>query len=115
VTKYDHFEMMLFALEERTLTVTLNRPENLNAFTMKMEVEITQFLADGAVDRGFDIVILSPGSQCGRYDTGKAAGVLNPRFSKTIIAKLNGHATASAPRLPCSAMWSLLRITHVRR
>jgi 1,4-dihydroxy-2-naphthoyl-CoA synthase len=45
---------MLFALEERILAVTLNRPENLNAFTKKMKVEITQFLADKAVDGDVD-------------------------------------------------------------
>lgn len=112
MTRYDHYKTILFSLQERVLTVTLNRPEKLNIFTEEMEYELTQFLVDGALDKDFDIVILtgagrafSAGGDVENWmtknveDPGRVSTDLSKRvvfslldFPKPIIAKVNGHA-----------------------
>jgi len=112
MTQYDHYKTMLFSLRERVLTVTLNRPEKLNIFTEEMEQELTQFLIDGALDKDFDIAILtgagrafSAGGDVENWmvknveDPGRVSTDLSKRvvfslldFPKPIIAKVNGHA-----------------------
>jgi enoyl-CoA hydratase len=109
---YEHYQTMTFSLRERILTVTLNRPEKLNVFTEEMERELSQFLVDGALDRDFDVVILTGAGRAfsaggdvegwmqknvadpGRVDTVLAKRVVFAMldFPKPIIAKLNGHA-----------------------
>lgn len=112
MTRYEHYRTMTFSLKERILTVTLNRPEKLNIFTEEMEREVGQFLIDGALDKDFDIVILtgagrafSAGGDVENWmtknveDPSRVNTVLMKRvvfamldFPKPIIAKLNGHA-----------------------
>ena len=112
MTKYDHYQRLLFSLKDRILTVTLNRPEKLNIFDEEMEREVTQFLVDGALDKDFDIVILtgagrafSAGGDVENWmlknveDPSRVDTVLSKRvvfamleFPKPIIAKLPGHA-----------------------
>ena len=112
MTRYDHYKTMVFSLRERILTVTLNNPEKLNIFTEQMEYELTQFFIDGALDKDFDIVILtgagrafSAGGDVENWmvgnvkDPGRVSTELSKRvvfsildFPKPLIAKLNGHA-----------------------
>jgi enoyl-CoA hydratase len=112
MTKYDHYKTIAFSLQGRVLTVTLNRPEKLNIFTEEMERELTQFLVDGALDKDFDIAILtgagrafSAGGDVENWmarnveDPSRVDTVLSKRvvfamldFPKPIIAKVNGHA-----------------------
>lgn len=111
-TKYDHYRTLAFELQDRIMTVSLNRPEKLNVFTPEMEGEVCQFLHDGATDQDFDIVILtgkgrafSAGGDIEEWmlpnvqDPGSVEPTLPKRtvfslldFPKPIIAKLNGHA-----------------------
>jgi enoyl-CoA hydratase len=111
-TKYDHCETLAFELNDRIMTVFLNRPDKLNVFTAKMEQEICQFLHDGAIDKDFDVVILtgrgkafSAGGDIEGWmlpniqNPGEVEPILPKRtvfslldFPKPIIAKLNGHA-----------------------
>lgn len=112
MTNYDHYKTIAFSLQGRILTATLNRPEKLNVFTEEMERELTQFLTDGAIDKSFDIVILTGAGRAfsaggdvegwmklnvedpSRVDTVLAKRVVFAMldFPKPIIAKLNGHA-----------------------
>lgn len=111
-TKYDHYKTLAFELDDRVLTVYFNRPEKLNVFTLEMEREVCQFLHDGAIDKDFDVVILtgkgrafSAGGDIEEWmlpnvqDPGSVEPTLSKRtvfsmldFPKPIIAKLNGHA-----------------------
>lgn len=111
-TKYDHYECLAFELTDRVMTVYLNRPEKLNVFTLDMEREICQFLHDGAIDKDFDIVVLtgkgkafSAGGDIQNWmlanvkDPGSVEPTLSKRlvfsmldFPKPIIAKINGPA-----------------------
>lgn len=112
MTKYDHYETMLFTLDNRVLTLTFNAPDKLNAFTEEMEVELSQFLVDGAIDEDFDIVVITGAGRAfsagGDVENWMTKNVENPGrvnttlckrvvfglldFPKPIIAKLNGHA-----------------------
>jgi enoyl-CoA hydratase len=110
--RYAHYETLKFDLADRILTVTLNRPDVLNAFTEQMEEEVTQFLHDGALDTDFDVVIFtgagrafSAGGDIENWmvknveNPGRVRTVLSKRvvfgmldFPKPVIAKVNGHA-----------------------
>lgn len=111
-TRYDHFETMKFAISNRVITASFNRPEKLNVFTEQMEYELSQFLVDGGFDDDFDIAILtgegrafSAGGDIEGWmlknvqDPGSVNPDLSKRlifalldFPKPLIAKLNGHA-----------------------
>jgi enoyl-CoA hydratase len=112
VTSYDNYETLAFELKDRIMTVYLNRPEKLNVFTAEMEREVCQFLHDAAIDKDFEVVILtgkgrafSAGGDIEQWmlpnvqDPGAVQPTLPKRavfslldFPKPIIAKLNGHA-----------------------
>lgn len=110
-TKYDHYEHMLFSIEDRVMTAELNNPEQLNAFKGRMEPELAQFLIDGALDEDFDVVVLTGAGRAfsagGDIDQ-MLRGLEDPSmfntevprrlifalldFPKPLIAKVNGHA-----------------------
>ena len=111
-TKYDHYTALAFELKDRVMTVAFNRPEKLNVFTAEMEREVCQFLHDGAIDKDFDVVVLTGKGRAfsagGDIEEWMLPNVENPGdveptlpkrtvfslldFPKPIIAKLNGHA-----------------------
>lgn len=110
--RYEHYKTLKFSLRERIMTVALNRPEKLNVFTEEMEEEVAQFLIDGALDKDFDVAILtgagrafSAGGDIENWmtsnveDPGRVQTALSKRvvfslldFPKPLIAKVNGHA-----------------------
>ncbi|MEX2454888.1 MAG: enoyl-CoA hydratase/isomerase family protein [Rhodospirillaceae bacterium] len=53
------YKTLLFARRDRVLTVTLNRPDKLNAINGDMHVELSQVFEDINRDRSVDIVILT--------------------------------------------------------
>lgn len=111
-TRYDHYETLAFELTGRIMTVYFNRPHKLNVFTAEMEREVCQFLHDGAIDKDFDVVILTGKGKAfsagGDIEEWMLPNVQNPGdvepilpkrtvfalldFPKPILAKLNGHA-----------------------
>lgn len=111
-TKYDHYKTMLFSIEDRVMTAKFNNPEKLNVFTELMELELSQFLLDGAMDSDFDVVILTGQGRAfsagGDVENWMTANVKDPGsvntdlckrlifafldFPKPIVAKVNGHA-----------------------
>lgn len=111
-TKYDHFEYLHFELQDRVITAKFYNPGNLNAFTEQMEVELSQFLLEGALDDEFDIVVLTGEGNAfsagGDIENWMVPNVENPGrvntdlakrlvfafldFPKPIIARVNGHA-----------------------
>ncbi len=112
MTRYDHYENFVFDLNDRVMTVWFNRPDILNGFTDEMERELCQFFVDGAIDKDFDIVVLtgkgrafSAGGDIENTmkpklaDPGVNSPILPKRlifslldFPKVLVAKVNGHA-----------------------
>ena len=56
---YEKYETLLFEKRDRVLTVTLNRPEKLNAIDGAMHVELSHVFEEINRDRSVDIVILT--------------------------------------------------------
>ncbi|MBZ6078478.1 enoyl-CoA hydratase/isomerase family protein [Microvirga puerhi] len=107
------YRTLLLARRERLLTITLNRPEVLNAFGAVMHIEIIDALRFAATDPGSDVIVLtgagrafSAGGDLDRMEEcianpaefdREAADAKRIVFTlldleKPIIAKVNGHA-----------------------
>ena len=54
-----NYEHILYEVSDRIATVTLNRPDRLNAWTSIMEAEIRVAMAAASVDPGVRVVILT--------------------------------------------------------
>ena len=56
---YEKYQTLLFDKNDRVLTVTLNRPDKLNAIDGDMHIELSQVFEEINRDRSVDIVILT--------------------------------------------------------
>jgi enoyl-CoA hydratase/carnithine racemase len=70
------FSEILYDVSEKIATITLNRPERLNAWTLVMEQEVRQALIEASEDAEVRIIILTgagrgfcPGADIGNLDT----------------------------------------------
>ena len=107
------YETLLLERRGRTLTVTFNRPEVLNAFAAVMHIEIIDALRFAATDEGSDTIVLtgagrafSAGGDLARMEEcianpsefdREAADAKRIVFTlldieKPVIARVNGHA-----------------------
>jgi enoyl-CoA hydratase/carnithine racemase len=53
------YEQILYDIKDRVATITLNRPDKLNAWTQKMEEEITTAIRGAAADDNVRVIILT--------------------------------------------------------
>ena len=53
------YEQIVYAVEDRIATVTLNRPDRLNAWTPVMEHEVRQAMTQATADDGVRVIILT--------------------------------------------------------
>jgi enoyl-CoA hydratase/carnithine racemase len=53
------YQDLLYAVEEKVATITLNRPERMNALSRSLEVEIHRALDEADADRGVRAIILT--------------------------------------------------------
>ena len=108
-----NYQTLLLTRRSRLLTITLNRPEVLNAFAAAMHIEIIAALRFAATDPGSDVIVLTGAGrafsaggdlermeQCianpGEFDR-DAADAKRLVFTlldieKPVIARVNGHA-----------------------
>jgi enoyl-CoA hydratase len=96
----------------RVLTLTLNRPDKLNAVDRLMHAELATIFADAAADPDSDVVVLTGAGRafCAGGDIGWMQEMIDHGFAETareakqivnslldcekpLIARLNGHAT----------------------
>jgi enoyl-CoA hydratase len=107
------YQTLLLTRRDRALTITLNRPEVLNAFAAVMHVEIIEALRFAATDQGSDVIVLTGAGRAfsaGGDLTRMEECIANPAefdreaadakrlvftlldIEKPVIAKVNGHA-----------------------
>jgi enoyl-CoA hydratase len=113
VSALPSYQALLLSRRERLLTITLNRPELLNAFGSVMHAEIIEALRFAASDPGSDVIVLTGAGRA--FSAGGDLAhmeecIANPAeferdaadakrivftlldIEKPVIAKLNGHA-----------------------
>jgi len=112
--RYNDYSTMIVQLAERIATVTMNRPEKLNAVDERMHEELARIFIDLNGDPDIDVVILTGAGRAfssgGDIDWMQQMIDEPSRFEKTaregkqivfslldcekpIIAKVNGHVT----------------------
>jgi enoyl-CoA hydratase/carnithine racemase len=110
---YADYKLILSARRNRVLTLTLNRPDNLNAVDGSLHEELSRIFYDVAIDDDADVIVLtgagrafSAGGDFGWFQQMIDDPVLWERCrveakkivfglldcEKPVIAKLNGHA-----------------------
>ena len=64
------FSTLLYAVEDRVATITLNRPERLNAINLAMPGEIRRAVETAEADRNVHVIVLKGAGKgfCGGYD-----------------------------------------------
>src|ERR1700684_1574606 len=98
---YSDYEFVKVETVDRVATLTLNRPNSLNAITSRMHHEIEQIWIDLAADRDVNVILLTGAGRafCAGGDVkGMAAGALTglakterTRFDRGPIAAANGR------------------------
>ena len=81
------FTEILYALQDGVATVTLNRPERLNAWTAVMESELREALARAAADDGAKVIVI----------TGAGRGFCAGADMSRLQGRTQGEAPAAAP------------------
>lgn len=112
MTDFDRYRTIRHERRGRILTLTLNRPDALNAVDGATHAELAQIFHDAADDPGSDVVVLTGAGRafCAGGDIPWMQSVIDEGFDRTareakrivtslldlekpVIARLNGHAT----------------------
>jgi enoyl-CoA hydratase/carnithine racemase len=74
------YEQISYSVDERILTITLNRPERLNAFTERMCRELLDALDRADADDSVRVVIVTGAGRafCAGADLGSGSGTFDP-------------------------------------
>src|SRR5207302_6665916 len=64
---------ILYSVEESIATITLNRPERMNALTHELEAELHRIFDQADADRGVGVMVVGGGggAWCAGYDEGE--------------------------------------------
>ena len=73
------YEQIIYAVEEGILTITLNRPDRLNAFTERMKVELIDAFDRADADDNVRAIIVTGAGRgfCAGADLSRGAGTFN--------------------------------------
>lgn len=92
------YEQINYEFEDKILTITLNRPDKLNAFTDKMRDELIDAIDNADADDNVKAIIFTGASR--GFCTGKMAYRLTPSISRsvTLVGSTNkkAHTEVSA-------------------
>ncbi|MEO0030428.1 MAG: hypothetical protein RIS94_186 [Pseudomonadota bacterium] len=56
---FDHYSLLTFTRQDRVLTITMNRPEMLNAVSHQLHEEMARVFWDAADDADSDVIVLT--------------------------------------------------------
>jgi enoyl-CoA hydratase/carnithine racemase len=72
-----NYETILYAIEEHILTITLNRPERMNAFTVTMANELVDAFMRASADDEIRVIVVTGSGRafCAGMDLGSAGNV----------------------------------------
>jgi len=112
MTDFSRYKTIKVTRRNRILTLTLNRPDKLNAVDKQMHGELTRIFADADDDTGSDVIVLTGAGRAfsSGGDIDWMQEMIDEGFGQTareakriifslldcekpIIARLNGHAT----------------------
>ncbi|MFO0842872.1 MAG: enoyl-CoA hydratase [Gemmataceae bacterium] len=84
------FEQILYDVADGVATVTLNRPDKLNAWTAQMEKEVRAAMARAEADGGVRVIVLTGAGRgfcagADLQDLGKVAGAASPADLERIL------------------------------
>ena len=85
---------ILYKVEDRVATVTLNRPEKLNAWTVVMAGELREALAKAEADEGVRAIVI----------TGAGRGFCAGADMSRLAAAAAGSSTLGAPPMPTEGL-----------
>jgi enoyl-CoA hydratase/carnithine racemase len=97
------YEQILYEVEDQIATVTLNRPERLNAWTSVMECEVRAAMTEATADEAVRVIILTGAGRgfCSGADMSglnQASQTPSKRNSRTErLATMRAEAYASGP------------------
>jgi enoyl-CoA hydratase/carnithine racemase len=91
------YEEILYRISGRVATITLNRPDKLNAWTRNMEQEVRAAMQEAAADDGVRAIVLTGAGRgfCAGADMSLLQGVLDKRvhpLPDTTAGSANGDA-----------------------
>lgn len=116
-----HYDMITYAVSENIATVTLNRPDVMNALNTQMRAEITDAVARGGREARVVVLTGAGKSFCSGQDLGDRANVANLDLERTLrdeyvpmlraiydcpvptISAVNGAAAGAGANLALSA------------
>src|SRR5258706_16129917 len=93
------YEQILYDVADRVATVTLNRPDKLNAWTMQMEQEVATAIQAAAVDDGVRVIVLTGAGKgfCAGADMSLLSSIASDGGSRA------GGLTTADANVPASA------------
>ena len=90
------YETLLYELDGPILTVTLNRPEKLNAYTAIMGAELTDAFQRADADDAVRVVIVTGAGRgfCAGADISGGAGAFDTKAEGSVAFQAPGQARA---------------------
>jgi 2-(1,2-epoxy-1,2-dihydrophenyl)acetyl-CoA isomerase len=122
-----HYESLLVASNDGVRTITLNRPDDLNALDARMKSELSNALKDAAKDRAVRCLVITGAGRAfcsgqdlkeatGRKDGFDFTGALRKQYNPLIMAmaSLEIPTIASVNGVAAGAGWSLALACDLR-
>lgn len=107
------FQAILYEVDETTATITLNRPESLNAISPVLETELHQALDTADADGSVRAIILTGAGRafCAGYDLSDTGGEPRKRPPETTVDEYLKHWYADS----MGGVWKIIHLWQVTK